>query len=111
MNKSAFALVFVALLWLGASAGDIAAPGPFLNVPLSIRAPDLLVGAAGNGGGIVTVNAYVDGHQIPGSPDMIMEGEENEFEFPITEDMRGKDIRIEAIDLDGYMTVRWVHVY
>jgi hypothetical protein len=58
----------------------------------------------------VEVTATIEDVPIPGSPDFEMEGPVNRFEFPTTEDMRGKTVRIEARAADGQTRVTYVHV-
>lgn len=73
--------------------------------------PGCLMGIAGvPGGGVVVVRSFIGTAETPGSPDKMMEGENNEFYMDVPEGHAGGEIRIEAEAADGSATVRYIPI-
>ena len=78
---------------------------------LHVSPPGMVTGVASMiPEGDVDVTATIDGVEIDGSPDEIMEGSVNEFGFQVTEEMRGKTIVLTATGPDGSKVTRMVTV-
>ncbi len=77
----------------------------------AVNPPGFVTGVAGiDPEDMVEVTAEIDGVEISGSPDVRMEGAVNEFSFPVTEEMSGKDVIITATAPDGTQIRTKVHV-
>jgi hypothetical protein len=107
------ALVVVAGLFIFTNAQEtVSNEPPLVEVPPDVTAPGICAGIAMDPEEEdVTVRAYVDGVEIEGSPDIEMEGPANEFAFPVTEEMRGKIIKIVAEDESGATRTKYVSVF
>lgn len=77
----------------------------------TVKAPGFIRGVASvHPEGTVEVTAELDGLHLEGSPDLEMEGPVNEFEFHVTEAMRGKVVTVTATAADGTTVKRVIHI-
>lgn len=85
--------------------------GPTIVAPDRIPAPGVLAGYAHLGGQYVTITVEIIGEgEIPGSPDLVMEGDVNEFLLDVTNEMRHKTLKIIATGPSGTTSVHHVFV-
>ena len=106
-------LVVVTGVLLYLEAADEGIPSPKLSVGSTVVTPPYSIDgtASMNPEMIVEVTATIDGIEIDGSPDLIMDGPVNEFSFPVSDDMRGKTVTIVAQAADGTTAVVHVQVH
>jgi hypothetical protein len=70
-----------------------------------VRSPGVIQGTASSvQPGLVVVQAFIDGEELPGSPDETMDGQHNEYTFQIPPGKVGRRLVIRATDEEGLVT-------
>ncbi|MHC4470740.1 MAG: hypothetical protein ACYTDY_17250 [Planctomycetota bacterium] len=96
-------LVVLAGLWVVLTGEEHTSSPPMVHVDQgAVHAGGEVTGCGVDPeGGDVTVRAFIDGEEIDGSPDEIMDGPMNEFCFDVPEGSEGKVMEIVVEDESG----------